>query len=118
MSFDHGQWGPYGWMVWGAGLSSCDLQAACSIPVATRSCDFPHHRGFGDCDALYAHGYDWNEFKCSGLWAEIGHDADPPKNANNYQVLVIDHGQFQTITCFYGIWSFSCMINDKLGISG
>ena len=32
-----------------AGLSSCDLQAAGSIPVAVRSYDPPYHRGFGDC---------------------------------------------------------------------
>ena len=33
--------GPDGWVVWGAGLSSCDLQVAGSIPVATQSCDPP-----------------------------------------------------------------------------
>ena len=41
-------WGPDGRVVWGAGLSSRDLQVAGSIPVATRSCDPSHHRGFGD----------------------------------------------------------------------
>ena len=73
-------------MVRGAGLSSCDLQFAGSIPIATRSCDPPHHRerGFGDCDTLYTHGCDWNEFKYTGLWVEIGHDADPLENANHY----------------------------------
>ena len=43
-------WGPDGRVIWGAGLSACDLQVAGSIPVAARSCDPPHHRGFGDRD--------------------------------------------------------------------
>ena len=42
--------GPGGRVVWGVGLSSCDLQVAGSIPVATRSRDPPYHRGFGDCE--------------------------------------------------------------------
>ena len=41
-------WGPDGRVVWGAGLSSCNLQVAGSIPVAARSCDLPYHRGFAD----------------------------------------------------------------------
>ena len=40
--------GPGGRAVWGIGLSSCDLQAAGSIPVATRSRDPLNHGGFGD----------------------------------------------------------------------
>ena len=40
--------GMVGWSG-GTGLSFCDMQVAGSIPVATRSCDPPYHRGFGDC---------------------------------------------------------------------
>ena len=41
-------WGPGGRVVWGVGLSSCDLQVAGSIPVATRSPDPPYHWGLGE----------------------------------------------------------------------
>ena len=78
-----GNWGPDDRVVWGAGLSSCDLQVAGLIPVATRSCA-PPRLGFGDCDTLHTHGCDWNEFQYTLIWAELGHDADPPENANYY----------------------------------
>ena len=40
--------GAVGRAVWGAGLSSRDLQVAGSNPVAAQSCHPPSHRGFGD----------------------------------------------------------------------
>ena len=44
--------GPGGRVVRGVGLVSCDLQFAGSIPVAARSRDPPHRRGFDDCDIV------------------------------------------------------------------
>ena len=41
--------GRVGRVVWGCGLSYCDLQVAGSNPVAIRSCRPPYHRGFGEC---------------------------------------------------------------------
>ena len=77
--------GTGGRVVWGVGLSSCDLQVAGSIPVAARSRDPPYHRGFGDCMYKFIYGCEMDMVaQCTGLWSEIGRVADPTKNANNY----------------------------------
>ena len=44
--------GPGCWVVWGAGLSSCNLQAAGLTPETTQSSDPPYHQGFGECDMI------------------------------------------------------------------
>ena len=48
--------GPDGRVVWGAGLSSCGLPVAGSIPVAARSCDAPYHRTVDRIVILARHG--------------------------------------------------------------
>ena len=45
---DCAPWGRDGRVVWGADLSSCDLQVEGSIPIAFRFCDPLYHPGFGD----------------------------------------------------------------------
>ena len=76
--------GPGGRVVWGVGLSSCDLQVAGSIPIAARSRDSPYHRDFGERANDYTYGCDNWIYKYTGLWVEIGWGAGMPENANDY----------------------------------
>ena len=61
-------------------LSSCLLQVAGSIPVAARSCDPPHHRGFGDRDVAMGFGECIYEVEGNirGIWSDNDSIMDPP----------------------------------------
>ena len=56
--------GPDDRVVWGAGLSSCGLQVADSIPVAAHSCDPPNDRGFGEFEINIAMVGNWPSSQC------------------------------------------------------
>ena len=80
-----GRRGLGGRVVWGAGLSSCDLQVAGSIPIAARG-----HATFPTTGASVNAWYNLYEavtgrwIEIYGAWSEIGNIADSTENANNY----------------------------------
>ena len=66
-----------------AGLSSCDLQVAGSIPVPLGHVTLPT-TGASVTEVQIYMAVNEMLVQYTGLWSEIGRVADPNKNANNY----------------------------------
>ena len=55
------------------------------ISIAVRSRNPPYYRGFGELETSNSlYGCAYRIVNKRGIWAEIGHGADPPENADNY----------------------------------